>query len=65
MVIKIIKGVQVMGKMPDKIPISFKNTLEEQELLNWIKEKSKILGQGNFIKDILYKEMLKDKAAKK
>ena len=54
-----------MAKTPDKIPLSFKNTEEEQELLNWIKEKSKILGQGNFIKDILYKEMLKDKAAKK
>lgn len=60
-----IERVISLGKLNNKIPLTFKNTKEELDLYNWIKEKSKILGQGNFIKDILYKEMLSDKATKK
>lgn len=51
--------------MSSKIPVSFKDTEMEKELLEWIKEKSKILGTSNFIKQILYEKMLDDKASKK
>lgn len=51
--------------MSSKIPLSFKDTETEKELLEWIKEKSKILGTSNFIKQILYEKMLNDKATKK
>lgn len=46
------------------IPLTFKNNAEEIELYKWIKEKSKIVGQANFIKDVLYKKMKEDKAAR-
>lgn len=48
--------------MGDKINLSFKDTQEERELLKWVEEKSKILGKSNFIKQVLYERMLKDKA---
>lgn len=51
--------------MSSKIPLSFKDSDMENELLNWIKEKSKIIGTSNFIKQILYEKMLDDKATKK
>lgn len=47
--------------MADKIGISFKDTEEEQELLQWLREKSKILGASSFIKQLLYEQMLRDK----
>lgn len=46
------------------IPLTFKNNSEERELYKWIKEESKIVGQANFIKDVLYKKMKEDKAAR-
>lgn len=48
-----------------KIPLSFKDTDTEKELYEWLEQQSKILGRSNFIKQILYQEMLKDKATKK
>lgn len=51
--------------MGDKFPLSFKDTEKEKELLVWINNKSEILGRSNFIKQILYNEMLKDKAAER
>lgn len=51
--------------MAVKIPLSFKDTEKEKELYSWIKERSEIIGQSNFIKQILYEKMLKDKAAEK
>ncbi|MDB1931708.1 hypothetical protein PMY12_14665 [Clostridium tertium] len=51
--------------MAVKIPLSFKDTEKEKELYNWVKEKSEIIGQSNFIKQILYERMLLDKSTKK
>lgn len=48
-----------------RIPVSFKNTEKEQELYNWIKEKSAIIGQANFIKQVLYERMMDERATKK
>lgn len=47
--------------MADKVGISFKDTEEEQELLRWLKEKSKILGPSSYIKQLLYERMLEEK----
>ena len=46
--------------MSSKIPVSFKDTEMEKELLEWVKEKSKILGTSNFIKQILNVNMKKN-----
>ena len=51
--------------MGEKIPLSFKDNEAEKELYDWIKKKSKIIGQSNFIKQILYEKMLEDKAKNK
>lgn len=48
--------------MGEKINLSFKDTDEEKELIKWIEENAKILGKSNFIKQVLYEKMLKDKA---
>ena len=42
------------------IPLTFKNNAEELELYKWIKDNSIILGQANFIKQILYSKMQED-----
>lgn len=52
--------------MGEKIPLSFKDTQEEKNLLDWINTKSKIIGRSSFIKQVLYEKMLQEeKAAKK
>jgi len=51
--------------MAIKIPLSFKESDKEKELYDWIKLKSEIIGQSNFIKQILYEKMLEDKAIEK
>ncbi|MDS0526080.1 hypothetical protein NNC19_10345 [Clostridium sp. SHJSY1] len=48
-----------------KISVSFKETEEEKELLEYLKKKGKIIGISSYIKQIVYEEMLKEKAAKK
>ncbi|WP_194190352.1 hypothetical protein [Clostridium chrysemydis] len=48
--------------MSAKINLSFKDTEEEKELLKWIETKSKIIGKSNYIKQVLYQEMLKEKS---
>lgn len=50
--------------MGDKISISFKDTNIEQELQEWIKEKSEIIGMSAFIKQQLYELMLEEKKAR-
>ncbi|MGL4107272.1 hypothetical protein [Clostridium sp. LP20] len=42
----------------NKFSISFKNTDKEQELKKWFMEQSEIIGPGNYIKQLLYKEMI-------
>jgi hypothetical protein len=49
--------------MAEKIGISFKETKDEMELLEWLKEKSKILGPSIYIKQLLYEKMLEEKKA--
>lgn len=49
----------------EKINLSFKEIQEEKELIEWIEVNSKIIGKSSFIKQVLYKEMLRDKATNK
>lgn len=51
--------------MGEKINLSFKDSKEEKELLEWINKKSTIIGKSNYIKQILYEKMLSEKAAEK
>lgn len=51
--------------MAVKIQLSFKESEKEKELYNWIKGQSEIIGQSNFIKQIIYERMIKDKATEK
>ena len=45
-------------KKQKKFSISFKESSEvDQELYNWIVEKSKVIGFSNFCKETLYKVM--------
>lgn len=48
--------------MVEKINLSFKDTIEEKELREWIEVNSKIIGKAPFIKQVLYKEMLREKS---
>lgn len=48
----------------NKYSVSFKNNGKEQELKNWIIEKSEIIGFANYIKQVMYEKMLEDKAKK-
>jgi hypothetical protein len=63
---KIIYNVVRGGIMEDKnkYSLSFKNNEKEQELKNWILEKSEIIGFANYIKQVMYEKMLEDKAKK-
>ncbi len=49
----------------NKFSVSFKNTDKEQKLKEWFLEQSEIIGPGNYIKQILYKEMINQKKAAK
>lgn len=49
----------------NKFSVSFKCTEKEQELKDWFLEQSEIIGPGNYIKQILYKEMINQKKATK
>lgn len=52
--------------MPDKILISFKSEDElEQKILSFLKEKSKLIGQSAYIKQLIYEEMLRENPNKK
>lgn len=45
----------------NRITVNFRGTsLEEQNLYNWIKKNSVINGDSAFIKQILYKEYLRE-----
>lgn len=45
----------------NKFSVSFKKNDKEQELKDWFLEEAGIIGAGNYIKQMLYKEMLKQK----
>lgn len=47
-----------------KVNISFKETEEDKELYEYLKKKSKIIGQSSYIKQLLYEQMLKEKEGK-
>lgn len=51
--------------MGDKVSVSFKDTQKEQELYEWAKNKSEIIGMSAFIKQTLYEKMLEEKSIKK
>lgn len=51
--------------MANKINLSFKDTKEENELLEFIYERSKIIGNSAFIKQVIYEYMLRIKATEK
>lgn len=46
--------------MAKKILISFGENELEEDLLNWLEEKSKLLGKSGYIKQILYEIKLKE-----
>lgn len=51
--------------MPDKVTISFKDTPEERELYEFLKEQAKIIGISSYVKQIVYEKKIKnDKAIK-
>jgi len=43
-----------------KVGISFKETKEDKELLDFLKKKSKIIGTSSYIKQLLYEQKLKE-----
>ncbi|WP_294405255.1 hypothetical protein [uncultured Clostridium sp.] len=47
-----------------KVNISFKDTPEDKELLEYLKKKSKIIGQSSYIKQLLYEQLLKENESK-
>ncbi|WP_297633517.1 hypothetical protein [uncultured Clostridium sp.] len=47
--------------MSDKVSVSFKDSVVERELYEWVKEKSEIIGMSAFIKQSLYEKMLDEK----
>ena len=51
-----------MTDKQDRLTINFrKASVQEQELLKWIKQNGVVGGDSVFIKTILYKEFLKEK----
>lgn len=47
-----------MSKKNEIIQLSFKNnSMEEQLLLQWIKDKAAMMGKSTFIKQVLYEKM--------
>ena len=52
------EDMNVIGKKNEIIQLSFKNNcMEEQLLLEWIKDNSVITGKSAFIKAILFEKM--------
>lgn len=47
-----------------KFSVSFKDNDKENELRQWLIDKSEIIGPSNFIKQVLYERMLQDKGRK-
>lgn len=47
-----------------KFSVSFKSNEKEEELRQWLINKSEIIGPSNFIKQVLYERMLQDKGKK-
>lgn len=51
--------------MADKILLSFKSDDElEQSIFAFLKEKSKLIGQSAYIKQLIYEEMLRENPKK-
>lgn len=49
----------------DKFTVAFSKSKEEQELFEWVKKKSIIVGLSAFTKQILYDTMIKEKREEK
>ena len=45
------------NKKNEIIQLSFKNSMEEQLLLQWIKDNTAITGKSTFIKNVLFEKM--------
>lgn len=52
------------GGFMKKVNISFKDTEEEKELLNYLEKKGRIIGKSAYIKQLLYEQMLKEREDK-
>jgi hypothetical protein len=51
--------------MSDKVIVSFKAEDKlEQEILTYFKEKSRLIGQSAYIKQLIYEEMLRENPKK-
>lgn len=50
--------------MAEKFSVSFKDTNIENELVEWVKKKTEIIGFSNYIKQMLYEKMLEEKNKK-
>lgn len=50
--------------MAKKVGISFKDNDLEQEIYNFLKEKSKLLGESAYIKQLLLEKMQKEATKK-
>lgn len=48
-----------------KIGISFKETGDDVEVLEYLREKAKIIGTSAYIKQLIYEKMLEDKKKEK
>lgn len=46
--------------MGERINISFKDTDIDKEILKFLREESKLLGVSTYIKQLIYKEMLRE-----
>lgn len=42
-----------------RIPVSFKKTVEEIAIFDFIKKESRIIGQSNYVKQLVMEEMKK------
>lgn len=51
--------------MAKKVSVSFKDTELEKEIYEYLEEKAKLIGNSNYIKQLIYSEMLRDRATEK
>ncbi len=48
-----------------KVGISFKETGDDVEVLEYLREKAKIIGTSAYIKQLIYEKMLEDRKREK
>lgn len=56
------KEMKGMVNLAIRVGLSFKETKEEKELYEFLKEKSKLMGESAYIKTLLQNEMQKENA---